>query len=74
LTYQTKKIQSSKAPKQNIQKILDAMKRPNLRIIEIEDSEESQFKGTENFFNKNHRRTLLACASCQGRSPACLLL
>ena len=28
------------------------MKRPNLRIIEIEKCEDSQFKGTENIFNK----------------------
>jgi hypothetical protein len=28
------------------------MKRPNLRIIEIEEDEDSQFKGPENIFNK----------------------
>jgi hypothetical protein len=28
------------------------MKRPNLRIIGIEESEDSQFKGPENIFNK----------------------
>ena len=28
------------------------MKRPNLRIIGIEENEESQFKGPENVFNK----------------------
>ena len=28
------------------------MKRPNLRIIGIEEEEKSQFKGPENVFNK----------------------
>ena len=28
------------------------MKRPNLKIIGIEEGEESQLKGTENIFNK----------------------
>jgi hypothetical protein len=28
------------------------MKRPNLRIIGIEENEDSQFKGPENIFNK----------------------
>jgi len=36
----------------SIQEIRDTMKRPNLRIIEIEESKESQFQGTENIFNK----------------------
>ena len=34
---------------QNIQEIWDTMKRPNLRIIGIE---EAQLKNTENIFNK----------------------
>jgi chromosome segregation ATPase len=37
---------------QNIHKILDTMRRPNLRIIGIEDSDYSQFKGQVNIFNK----------------------
>ncbi|KAL6067280.1 hypothetical protein STEG23_006118 [Scotinomys teguina] len=37
---------------QNVQEIWDTMKRPNLRIIRIEEGEEYQFKGTENIFNK----------------------
>jgi hypothetical protein len=28
------------------------MRRPNLRIIVVEESKDSQFKGTENIFNK----------------------
>jgi hypothetical protein len=32
------------------------MKRPNLRIIGIEETEDSQFKEPENIFNKNRRR------------------
>ena len=37
---------------QNIQKIYNTMKRPNLRIIRIEEGEETQIKGPENIFNK----------------------
>lgn len=34
------------------------MKRPDLKIIGIEEGEESQPQGPENNFNKNHRRKL----------------
>ena len=37
---------------QNIQEIQDTMRRPNLRIIGIEESENSQLKGPVNIFNK----------------------
>ena len=37
---------------QSIQEIQDTMKRPNLRIIGIEENEDSQLKGPENMFNK----------------------
>jgi chromosome segregation ATPase len=37
---------------QNIQEIQDTMRRPTLRIIGIEDGEESQLKWPENIFNK----------------------
>ena len=37
---------------QNIQEIQDTMRRPNLRIIGIEEGEESQLKGPENIFNQ----------------------
>jgi hypothetical protein len=37
---------------QNIQEIQDIMRRPNLRIIGIEESEDSQLKGPVNIFNK----------------------
>jgi hypothetical protein len=36
----------------NIQEIQDKMRRPNLRIIGIEESEDSQLKGSVNIFNK----------------------
>jgi hypothetical protein len=36
----------------NIQEIQDTMIRPNLRIIGIEESEDSQVKGPVNIFNK----------------------
>lgn len=39
---------------QDIQEIWDTMKKQNLnlRIIEIEEGEDSRFKGQENIFNK----------------------
>jgi predicted nucleic acid-binding Zn-ribbon protein len=37
---------------QNIQKIQDTMRKPNLRIIGIEESKNSQLKGTVDIFNK----------------------
>jgi prefoldin subunit 5 len=37
---------------QNIQEIQDTMRRPNLRIIGIEESQDSQLKGPVNIFNK----------------------
>jgi uncharacterized coiled-coil protein SlyX len=36
----------------NIQQIQDTMRRPNLRIIATEESEDSQIKGSVNIFNK----------------------
>jgi hypothetical protein len=38
---------------QNIQEIQDTIKRPRLRIIEIEEGEESQLKGPENISKKS---------------------
>jgi hypothetical protein len=37
---------------QNIQEILDTMRRPNLRKIVIEESEDSQLKRPEHIFNQ----------------------
>lgn len=37
---------------QNIQGILDTMKRPNLRIIGIQEGEEFQLQGPENIINR----------------------
>jgi hypothetical protein len=37
---------------QNIKKIQDTMRRPNLRIIGIEENEDFQHKGPVNIFNK----------------------
>ena len=37
---------------QNIQEIQDTMRRPNLSIIGIGESEDSQLKGPVNIFNK----------------------
>ena len=46
---------------QNIQEIQDTMRRPNLSIIGIEESEDSKLKGSVNIFNKivPSRRTQL---------------
>ena len=43
---------SKKLLTQNIREIQDTMRRPKLRIIGIEESEDSQFKGPVNNFNK----------------------
>jgi hypothetical protein len=43
---------------QNIQEILDTMRRPNLRIIVIEESVDSQLKGPENIFNQSIEKKL----------------
>ena len=37
---------------QNIQEIQDTMRRPNLRIIGIDENKDFQFKGPVNIFNK----------------------
>jgi hypothetical protein len=37
---------------QNIQEIQDTMRRPNLRIINIDENEDFQLKGPVNVFNK----------------------
>jgi hypothetical protein len=37
---------------QNIQEIHDTMKRPNLRIIRVDENEIFQLKGPANIFNK----------------------
>jgi hypothetical protein len=46
------KAKCKKLLTQNIQEIQDTMKRPNLRITGIEESEDSQIKGPVNIFNK----------------------
>ena len=45
-------VKSSEFLTQNIQEIWDTMKRPNLRIIGVEEGEDLQLKGPENIFNK----------------------
>ena len=37
---------------QNIQKIQDTMRRPNLQIIGVDENEDFQLKGPANIFNK----------------------
>ena len=43
---------------QNIQEIQDTMRRPNLRIIGVDENEDFQIKGSANIFNKIIRRKL----------------
>jgi hypothetical protein len=45
-------VKCKKVLTQNIQEIQDTMRRPNLRIIGIEESEDSQIKGPVNIFNR----------------------
>ena len=44
--------QCKKILTQNIQEIQDAMKRPNLLIIGVDENEDFQLKGPANIFNK----------------------
>jgi hypothetical protein len=44
--------ESKKLLTQNTQEIQDTMRRPNLRIMGIEEREDSQLKGPVNIFNK----------------------
>ena len=46
-------IKSHTSLTQNTQEICDTMKRPNLRIIEIKEREDTQVKGTEMFSTKS---------------------
>ena len=43
---------SNKFSSQNIQEMRDTIKKPNLRLIGVEEGEELQIKGPENIFNK----------------------
>ena len=45
-------MQNAKSSLKNIPEIQDTMRRPNLRIIGIEGSEDSQVNGPLNIFNK----------------------
>ena len=45
-------VKCKKILTQNIQEIQDTMRRPNLRIIGIDENEDFQFKGPANIFNK----------------------
>ena len=48
----TEKAKCKKILTQNFQEIKDTMRRPNLRIILIEESKHSQLKGSVNIFKK----------------------
>ena len=45
-------VKSKKSLAQSIQEIWDTTRRPNQRIIGIEEGEKFPLKGTENIFNK----------------------
>lgn len=44
---------------ENIQEICETMKRPNIKIVGIEEGEKSQLKSPENSFNKILEETFL---------------
>ena len=44
---------------ENIQEICETMKRPNIKIVGIEEGEKSQLKSPENIFNKILEETFL---------------
>jgi hypothetical protein len=45
-------VKQLKTCKRNVQEFTDSIKRPNLRIMDIEEGEEVQAKGIHNIFNK----------------------
>jgi hypothetical protein len=45
-------VRQLKTYERNMQELTDSIKRPNLRIISIEEGEEVQEKGIPNIFNK----------------------
>jgi hypothetical protein len=45
-------VKQHKTCKRNMQELTDSIKRPNLRIVGIEEGEEVQAKGIQNIFNK----------------------
>ena len=48
-------VKSKKLLVQNIQEIWDTIKGPNLRIIQLEDGEETHVKHTEKYFQQNQK-------------------
>jgi chromosome segregation ATPase len=45
-------VKQLKSCERNMQELTDSIKRPNLRIMSIEEGEEEQAKGVYNIFNK----------------------
>jgi hypothetical protein len=45
-------VKQLKSCERNMQKLTNSIKRPNLRILGIEEGEEVQAKGIHNIFNK----------------------
>jgi archaeosine-15-forming tRNA-guanine transglycosylase len=45
-------VKQFKTCERNMEKLADSIKRPNLRIMDIEEGEEVQAKGVRNIFNK----------------------
>jgi chromosome segregation ATPase len=45
-------VKQFKTCKRNMQELTDSIKRPNLRIMGIEEGEDMQAKGIHNIFNK----------------------
>lgn len=49
-------IKSENLLTKKLLRILEHMKRPTLRILEIEEVEETQLKSYANIYNKNHKK------------------
>jgi hypothetical protein len=50
-------VRQLKACERNIEEFNDSIKRPNLRIMGIEEGEEGKTKGICNIFNKKTQKT-----------------
>jgi hypothetical protein len=51
-------LKQNKTCERNMQELTNSIKRPNLRIMSIEEREEVQAKGMRNIFNKINNRKL----------------
>jgi hypothetical protein len=64
-TFDKENIESKTPHTQNFQEIRDTMRKPNLRMIWIEEWNEFHLKGTENIFNKIREENVPAVKKVQ---------